>query len=660
MSEQQVGDLRLALRLVRGGGRTEAVRLTVLAVGVALAVLGVLVGTTVPRVSADAASAAAARTRVVAGPGAPTTSELRVLVSDDRLGRRPWTHAVVTGTHDDAPLPPGLVRWPRPGETIVSPALSRALLEHPDVSVPGVVPEHIGAAGLTGPDELVSWTVLPAGSPPLPAEPVIAFGGPVVTSSTPASVRATEITVLVLGPAALLLALGVRACAGARAARTRALVLAGMGPRRCARVFGWEMAAVVVVGACAGVATARVVHPWLGSWGVLGRRWFPEQGAVPVVLEVLLAVTVALVVLVVARRTMRSQAGGTRQHRLPSPRVALLGYVLGVPAAACLAWLCVRLASHPGDQGAPDSAVVASMVASCAAALAVVVAAPHAVHTVTTWLADRLAARATRPDVRLGLRGAGWHAHATGRCAALAAVLVMTSAYGTGLLVALDRDAHGPSAGIEVDLSTTTAAQRDALAGLGLTVATVERTAADTSDGPWTGLDAGWVTFAVSDETAAAVTSRIHRLLPELTLRAGADDADLVAYADEQTGVVRAGLAVGTGLVSAALIVCLLEVWWSRRRTTAALGAIGTPRRAMRVVAVTQMAAPVLVTTAIGVGVGVLGGWTAVAYAGTADMLDPAVVGAAVLPAVAAVALVAAVAWVAGGRPAPPGSLADL
>ncbi|MCR6649807.1 MAG: hypothetical protein NVV70_17315 [Cellulomonas sp.] len=54
-----MGDLRLALRLVRGGRRTEAVRLTVLAVGVALAVLGVLVGTTVPRVSADAASAAA-------------------------------------------------------------------------------------------------------------------------------------------------------------------------------------------------------------------------------------------------------------------------------------------------------------------------------------------------------------------------------------------------------------------------------------------------------------------------------------------------------------------------------------------------------------------------------------------------------------------------
>lgn len=651
-------DLRLALRLVRGGGRTETVRLAVLTAGVALAVLGVLVGTAVPRVSSDAARAEAGRTRVVAAPDTPTTSDLRVLVSEDRLDGRRWTHAVVTGAGADTPVPPGLDAWPGPGETVVSPALGRALAAHPDVTLRGVVAERVGAAGLTGPDELVSWTVLPAGSAALPTEPVIAFGGPVVTSSTPTSVRKAEMVVLVLGPAALLLALGVRACAGARAPRTRALVLAGMGPRRCARVFGWEMGAVAAAGAAGGVLAARAVHPWLGSSGLLGRRWFADQGAAPAALEVLVVVAAVGIVVAVARRSVRAGARAGRGHHVPDGRVAVVAYAVGLPATACLAWLCVRLATHPGDAGAPDGAMVASMAATAAAALALLVAAPHAVHVATSRVADRLAGRSGPPAVRVGLRGAGWHAHATGRCAALAAVLVMTSAYGTGLLVALDRDAHGAAPGIEVDLAGTDAADRQALAGLGLTVADVQPAGDVASGTPWVDLEAGWVTFAAPEQTVADVTTRVHELLPHVALRVGAADADLVAYAEEQVGVVRSGLAVGTGLVSAALVVCLLQVWWSRRRTTASLAAIGMPRRAMRVVAVTQMTAPVVLTTGVGAVVGVLGGWTAVAYAGTAGMTDPQVVGAAVLPAVVAVVVVGAAAWVAGGRPAPVAALA--
>lgn len=654
-----MGDLRLALRLARGGGRTEAVRLTVLTVGVALAVLGVLVGTTMSRVSTAAATAEAARTRVVAGPDTPTTSELRVLVSDDRLDGRRWTHVVATGVDAGSPLPPGLRRWPDPGHTVVSPALGDALSDHPDVVVRGVEPERIGADGLTGPDELVSWTVLPAGSPPLRTEPVIAFGGPVVVSSTPTSVRTAEVAVLVLGPAALLLTLAVRACAGARSARTRALVLAGMGPRRCARVFAWEMAAVAAAGATAGVLAARAVHPWLGSSGLLGRRWFAGQGAAPGPLEVLVVLTVVLAVVGIARQSVRRRARTARQRRLPRTWWAYGGYAVGLPAVACLAWLCVRLATHPGDEGAPDSAMLVSMIATAVVALSVLAAAPHAVRVTTGYVADRLAERGGRPAVRVGLRGAGWHASATGRCAALAAVLVMTSAYGTGLLVALDRDAHHPLTGIGVDLSATGAAEREALARLGLTVASVEPEGGAPSATGWTGLDAGWVTFAEPPQAVAAVTARIHEQVPGVVLQVGSGDGDLLAYADEQVGVVRAGLAVGTGMVTAALVVCMLEVWWSRRRTTASLGAIGTPRRAMRVVAVTQMTAPVVLTSVVGVAVGVLGGWTAVAYAGIAGMTDPAVVGAALLPAATALVVVGGAAWLAGGRPAPVAALTD-
>ncbi|MCR6688082.1 FtsX-like permease family protein [Cellulomonas sp.] len=642
-------DLGLALRLVRGAGRRDGARFALLVVGTAVATLGLLLGTVVPRVSSEAGGVLQARTVRTEGPGESARTELRVVTSSDELAGRPWTRVVVSGTGTDSPLPPGLAAWPAPGRSVLSPALAEALSTHPDarLSAPDPVAERIGPAGLTAPDEYVSYTAVPAGRPALSTGRAVSFGAPGdPVAATPAGLRAVELAVLVIGPASLFLVVLLRAAAAARRPRFRSLQVVGMSPRRCAKVFGWEMGATTGVGATLGVAAYAAMQGGLGRSGLLGRAWWPHQGAVSLIGGVVLVVVTTTVARWAARHTVLREAR-TRRTRGRPRRTGLTGLVLLAPSVACLAWLCARLATLPTDGGAPDSVALTSSVSTLAATVGLVLAAPVA----TAWAADVAARRAPRADVRLGLRGAAFHAGATGRLAALAAVVVVLAAYCSALLIALERDAApaGPVTRIAIDVSTLSTSERDGLAALDLPATVVSTTATDASE----------VVMQVTTQAVPGVTATLHGALPSAPLTVGSRDDGLASAYAEQVAMVRAGLAVGTTLTLAALVVALLETWWSRRRTTAVLGAIGASSSALRIAAVTALAAPAVLAAGAGLVVGTLSGWATLAYWGTGSMIDARVPLAAAAPAVAVVAVTAAVGWLVGPRRVGRAALAD-
>src|SRR6476469_4217179 len=154
-------DLRLALRLIRGAGRHEFVRLVATAVGVGLATFAVLAGLTAPRVAGKALDVVKARTPVLSDGPVAGGSGLQVESSAATVGDRPWTRVIVSQTGPSAPLPPGVSQWPKTGTSVVSPALSELIQRDAALaaSLGPVERQRIGPAGLVAPDELFSYTV---------------------------------------------------------------------------------------------------------------------------------------------------------------------------------------------------------------------------------------------------------------------------------------------------------------------------------------------------------------------------------------------------------------------------------------------------------------------------------------------------------------------
>ncbi|MDN5918961.1 MAG: ABC transporter permease, partial [Pseudonocardia sp.] len=181
------GSVRLALRLLRLGGRAAWTSAGLVGAGVAVATallcvaLGALHGLderearTLWRDPAPAATAAEAvaqlRTRTDAAAGAPIT-EVNLIAP-----------------RADAAPPPGLPRMPSPGEVWMSPSLTAlaATLPAGDLAAryPGPVTGVLGESALRDPDELVAVVGRPAGDPVLTA-PGTSRGGPGARGDRPA------------------------------------------------------------------------------------------------------------------------------------------------------------------------------------------------------------------------------------------------------------------------------------------------------------------------------------------------------------------------------------------------------------------------------------------------------------------------------------------
>lgn len=459
MRPERVRDLGLALRLLRGAGRREGVRLAAMAAGVALATTAVLVGLAGPRVAAAEHRTLVARSPYLA-PAEPGSDGLGLQSSTALLDDRTWTRVDLSGAASGAPRPPGVEAWPAPGHALVSPALAALLDRDPTLRASlGVVdPTPIGRAGLTGSDELLSYAspggggavagIADVGSPRGTSRAaagerlvVTGFGNPATVGAAAGSLSGLPELVLLVGlPALVFLTTALRLSVAARADRSFVLGLVGLTPTRAARLFATEMTVVAAAGYLLGTAVYAVLQAPLGASGLTGVRWWPEQARASTTASAVLGVLLVLGVRALARRSMRRSAARSRADRAEGRRGLPTGVVAapGLVALGFLLLVDVRGLAHASSAWMGDGQAARVSVAVVVLVLAVVLAAPRLVRSVGSGRLE-----AVPPTVALGLRGAAARAGSSGRLVAFVAVTVVLAGVSAAYLGALERSAEG-------------------------------------------------------------------------------------------------------------------------------------------------------------------------------------------------------------------------
>ena len=259
-----------------------------------------------------------------------------------------------------APAPPGLGRFPGPGELWVSPALG-ALLDrlpadrHP---VPGTPTGTLGRAALAHPGELVAVIGHRPGDPVVTAERapdprragdivsptrVASFTGAPLTDGTGRMYEslARVATVLVIVPLLVLAASAARLSVSRRDQRLAALRLIGATPGRVAAMTAAEALLTGAAGALLGAVGYAVLLPPVASLPLAGGAWYPADlwiGALP--LPAVMAGVVALVVvsaLAGLRQVVVGPLGVARRSR--SRGASVVRAVVFVAVVAGYGWI---------------------------------------------------------------------------------------------------------------------------------------------------------------------------------------------------------------------------------------------------------------------------------------------------------------------------------
>ncbi|MEU3936605.1 FtsX-like permease family protein [Streptomyces sp. NPDC029044] len=259
-----------------------------------------------------------------------------------------------------APAPPGLDRFPAPGELWVSPALGVLLDRLPDGRhpVPGTPAGTLGRAALAHPGELVAVIGHRPTDPAVTAEraPDPRRVGDIATPTRVASFTGTPLTdgtggmytllarfstVLVIVPLLVLAASAARLSVSRRDQRLAALRLIGATPGRIAAMAAAEALLTGAAGAVLGAVGYGLLLPVAASLPLAGGSWFMSDlwiGAPP-----LLAVVAGVVVLVVAsalaglRQVVVGPLGVARRSR--SRGASAVRAVVFVAVVAAYGWI---------------------------------------------------------------------------------------------------------------------------------------------------------------------------------------------------------------------------------------------------------------------------------------------------------------------------------
>jgi hypothetical protein len=338
----------LAWRLLRAGGRrdmlTAALGVGAFAVTTTLLLL-VLAGNVG---FAARAGHKAWREPVAAGADATAVE----LVGTHLLRDHPVTVVELAALRPDAPVPPGLDRFPAPGEMWVSPALRRLLSGVPG----GEFADRFGGrtAGvlerpaLAYPDELVAVVGHRPDDPRLtaPAAPdatatptrISSFAGRTGTREALQYTSLTRIaTALLVVPLLILGAAAARLGVSRRLARLAAMRLVGATPRQVVTLTAVESTIAAAAGALIGGLLYLAVLPLVARIELAGGSWFtadllpaPDQAAAALAGIVLLAAGSAVVGL---RGVVVSPLGVAQRHtprRLRAIRLVLFAVLVGV------------------------------------------------------------------------------------------------------------------------------------------------------------------------------------------------------------------------------------------------------------------------------------------------------------------------------------------
>lgn len=276
---------------------------------------------------------------------------------------RPITVVDVAALTPDAPVPPGLSRFPAPGEVWLSPALARLVGELPADRLADRFPRPAGELGdeaLIHPDELVAvvgrapddpavWVSddpaarvaqAPRTQTVIPATRIDGFTGEETDQSFGYRMLAVISTVLMVVPLLVFGGAAARLTVARRDQRLAALRLVGATPGQVVAMTVAEAMIVAVIGAVVGVVLYGLAAPLLAGIPIAGGEWFVADlwpGILPMA-GVLLAVPLLVGVSAVAglRRVVVSPLGVARRETPPGLRfirvVVFFVVVLVTPA----------------------------------------------------------------------------------------------------------------------------------------------------------------------------------------------------------------------------------------------------------------------------------------------------------------------------------------
>ena len=404
--------IRLGLRLTLGSGREAALRVLVTAAAVALGVgllLAALAG--VNGLHAQTDRGAWLDTSAQASP--PTSAAgLWWLSSTDQFGNQAIDRVDVAAAGPDAPVPPGIVHLPGPGEYYASPALTTLLQFEPANELrdryPGRQIGIIGAAALPSPNSLIiviGHTAHQLSQVPGAVEvgaiqrtlaSCYACQNPIGSGPVLQWILAGGAVFLLL-PVLILIATASRLSAARREERFAAMRLVGATPRQISVVSAVEAAVAAFAGVAVGFALFYVFRPLLYhvpftgapfAEGDLSLHW------IDVVLALLGVPGAAVVSARLAlRRVQISPLGVNRRSASRPPRIVRI-----IPLLAGIAVL-VYFDAH-GKPGSNGGQLLELLVGFVLLVVGLVLAGPW----LTTAGSRLMVKRASRPATLLAGR----------------------------------------------------------------------------------------------------------------------------------------------------------------------------------------------------------------------------------------------------------------
>jgi hypothetical protein len=379
-----------------------------MAAGVAIGVALILVSlTAMPAVQGRIDRYAWHRTDASSPATAPDPA-IWLAVSDRYAGRNLIrVHIAALGA--SPPLPPGVDRLPNPGEVLVSPALAELLETVPDDQLrerfPGRVTGTIGPDGLISPVELVAIV----GNHPdelrdqVGAEIIRGFEQPGegVDLGVFIQVLVTIMTVLLIGPIVVFVALVTRVGAARREQRLAAVRLAGGTRWQTGILAATETGLAAVAGASLGWGLYHLARPLVAENLKLEGAPFPLEDVVaPTGHLVAVLVGVPLVVvattLVALHRVQITPLGVRQRARRRRPGAWRLA-----PIAAGVAGIAYAINAETPDDSDGDPLInLLAILSPLAIIVGIVLSGPW----VCMWVSRGLARLSGRPTAIIAAR----------------------------------------------------------------------------------------------------------------------------------------------------------------------------------------------------------------------------------------------------------------
>lgn len=320
---------RLARRLLRVRGPRRVISISLIVVGVGMAVLSVLCAVAAFTVVGARQDRTLGRALADATDTDPATAW--VDIHRQPYGNRMVLRVDVAVGAVPPPPPPGLARWPAAGEEVVSPAFGTAAAADAILAAyaPGRPVGTIGQQGLRSPAELVVYRGVERAALPRGGNGIVARSDQLTHSlfrdtsdmggKQVAALAAVVIVCLGL-PIVAFLAVAARLSAGTRARRLATLHVLGVPRTTITAINAVESVVLGIAGALAAVAVHPAVNTALAGSNLLGITWYPQDTALGPRAAAGVVAAVALLAGLTARRVDHGSAfTSTRIRRKAGP-----------------------------------------------------------------------------------------------------------------------------------------------------------------------------------------------------------------------------------------------------------------------------------------------------------------------------------------------------